>query len=107
MAMHMATTSPLRRRSRKISIEASAIQIGLVVTSTVLLATEVYASELIQVAKCAASRQPASNARRRSRRDKPRISLPTRASASGVSSSAASVRRSAAIDSDGTPAPCA
>ena len=42
-------------RSRNTSSDASPTQSGLVVTSTVLLATEVYSSELIQDQKCTAS----------------------------------------------------
>jgi hypothetical protein len=62
----------------------------LVVTSAVLLATEVYSSEVIQVAKCSARKKPAPQVSRPWRRLRARSTWPDCQSASGVMISAAS-----------------
>ena len=93
--------------SRSTSAEKSAIQIGLVVTRATLLATLVYSSEEIQVAKCSARNAPAALAKRQSPRVRARSSAPLLARAKGRRISAAMERRQAAIAGDGTPCPCA
>ena len=94
-------------RSRSTSSENNAIQIGLVVTRATLLATDVYSSETIHDAKCAARNTPAAAASHQSRRDSAANSVRERSSTSGMSSSAASAMRQAAMASEGTPWVCA
>ena len=63
-------------RSRSTSTEKIAIQIGLVVTSATLLATEVYCREAIQLAKCRARNTPEAAASSNRPRGSARTSAP-------------------------------
>ncbi len=83
--------------------DAMPTQSRLVVTSAVLLATEVYSSEVIQVAKCSARKKPAPQVSRPCRRLSARSTWPDCQEAIGVMISAASPRRSVAMVSDGRP----
>jgi hypothetical protein len=80
---------------------------GLVVTSTVLEATEVRASERIHSAKCRARKAPASSASPSCRRVMVRSEARSKKSAAGATASAAKVSRQAATASDSTPSPWA
>ena len=104
MPIAMPTSVPRAGGSRIKSQAASPTQMGFVVTSATLLATDVNRSDAIQVAKCTASRDPARAAVRQSRalsepRDSRRITQ-----ASGTTTAEASVSRAAAIASGWAPA---
>ena len=89
--------------SRKMKNEARPIHKGLVVTSAVLDATEVYSSELIQVAKCSARKKPAASAIATCRRVSRASSWRDCSSATGVMMSAAKPSRQLATASELTP----
>ncbi len=89
--------------SRKIRKEARPIHSGLVVTSAVLEATEVYSSELIQVAKCSARKKPAASAMPICLRVRRASSWRDCRKATGVMISAAKPSRQVATASELTP----
>ena len=82
--------------------ESKATQSGVVDTSTTELATEVYSSEVIQVAKWIARKKPESRARPSSRRFRRANSARWRISTIGSSNREARLRRQAAITIEGT-----
>ena len=83
--------------------EASPIHNGLVVISAVLEATEVYSSEVIQVAKCSARKKPAVSAITSCRRVSRVSSWRACSSATGVMMRAAKPSRQLATASELTP----
>ena len=82
-------------------------QRGEVVTRTVELATEVYASEVIQLAKCKANIKPERIASRQEVPDMCCSSTRRRINASGNKMAEARLSRQAAITIDGMSCPCA
>jgi hypothetical protein len=102
MAMPAIVRAP--NRSRRRNTVARPTQIGFVVTSAALDATDVYSKELIQVTKWAARKAPATPAISASR-DRIRESSSRRiAAASGTRTRLARTIRHAAIAMDETPA---
>ena len=89
--------------SLMVSGASSATHSGVVVTSTTELATVVYSSEVIQVAKWTARNSPESSASPRVRRVRARSSGRWRCQTSGASTSAAMLMRAAAMTSEGAP----
>lgn len=86
---------------------ANPTQSGAVVTNTVELATDVYANELIQLAKCSASMKPERIASPQELPDICFSSERRRVNASGNKMDEANVSRHAAITIDGMSCPCA
>ena len=82
--------------------ESRATQSGMVLTSTTELATLVYCNEVIQVAKWSARKIPDKRASRKPFRLSPRSSVLCLKAAIGTRIMDASVKRQAAMTSDGT-----
>jgi len=83
--------------------DTNATHNGFVVTSAVLLATEVCSSEVIHAQKCAASNTPESMQSANGRQPKCIISRPARSHTKGVSTAAATVKRTAAMAREEAP----
>jgi len=87
--------------------ESSATQSGPVDTNTTELATDVYSSEDIHVAKWTARNNPETSPRLNSRRVRVRSSTRCRVMAIGASRRVAKVSRKAAMTREGAPSVCA